>query len=109
MNDVMNLTLSISEGILSVQAPAGSPVAVSYALDGSAIREGSPEAINLLLNHSDSAYGLLVDAAAIAGTQINLTVTAQVMGVNFENAPGMALRRAKPTRFRSNRWLTRQA
>ncbi len=90
-NDVMKVTLSISEGILSVQAPAGSSVAVSYALDGSVILEGSPEAINALLNHSDSAYGLFVDAAAIAGTQINLTVTAQDMGVYFENASGMAL------------------
>lgn len=83
-NDVMKVTLSISEGILSVQAPAGSSVAVSYALDGSVILEGSPEAINALLNHSDSAYGLFVDATAIAGTQINLTVTAQDMGVYFE-------------------------
>ncbi len=94
-NDVMKVTLSISEGILSVQAPAGSSVAVSYALDGSVILEGSPEAINALLNHSDSAYGLFVDAAAIAGTQINLTVTAQDMGVYFENASGMALEESK--------------
>ncbi|ENE5170653.1 retention module-containing protein [Vibrio cholerae] len=94
-NDVMKVTLSISEGILSVQAPAGSSVAVSYALDGSVILEGSPEAINALLNHSDSAYGLFVDAAAIAGTQINLTVTAQDMGVYFENASGMALEENK--------------
>ncbi len=94
-NDVMKVTLSISEGILSVQAPAGSSVTVSYALDGSVILEGSPEAINALLNHSDSAYGLFVDAAAIAGTQINLTVTAQDMGVYFENASGMALEESK--------------
>ncbi|TXZ84993.1 type I secretion C-terminal target domain-containing protein, partial [Vibrio cholerae] len=94
-NDVMKVTLSISEGILSVQAPAGSSVAVSYALDGSVILEGSPEAINALLNHSDSAYGLFVDAAVIAGTQINLTVTAQDMGVYFENASGMALEESK--------------
>lgn len=94
-NDVMKVTLSISEGILSVQAPAGSSVAVSYALDGSVILEGSPEAINALLNHSDSAYGLFVDAAAIPGTQINLTVTAQDMGVYFENASGMALEESK--------------
>ncbi len=94
-NDVMKVTLSISEGILSVQAPAGSSVAVSYALDGSVILEGSPEEINPLLNHSDSAYGLFVDAAAIAGTQINLTVTAQDMGVYFENASGMALEESK--------------
>ncbi|MCD6642427.1 retention module-containing protein [Vibrio cholerae] len=94
-NDVMKVTLSINEGILSVQAPAGSSVAVSYALDGSVILEGSPEAINALLNHSDSAYGLFVDAAAIAGTQINLTVTAQDMGVYFENASGMALEESK--------------
>ncbi|MCX9467729.1 retention module-containing protein [Vibrio cholerae] len=94
-NDVMKVTLSISEGILSVQTPAGSSVAVSYALDGSVILEGSPEAINALLNHSDSAYGLFVDAAAIAGTQINLTVTAQDMGVYFENASGMALEESK--------------
>ncbi|EMU3327009.1 retention module-containing protein [Vibrio cholerae] len=94
-NDVMKVTLSISEGILSVQAPAGSSVAVSYALDGSVILEGSLEAINALLNHSDSAYGLFVDAAAIAGTQINLTVTAQDMGVYFENASGMALEESK--------------
>ncbi|EOW9446817.1 type I secretion C-terminal target domain-containing protein, partial [Vibrio cholerae] len=94
-NDVMKVTLSISEGILSVQAPAGSSVAVSYALDGSVILEGSPEAINALLNHSDSAYGLFVDAVAIAGTQINLTVTAQDMGVYFENASGMALEESK--------------
>ncbi|WP_114704632.1 retention module-containing protein [Vibrio cholerae] len=94
-NDVMKVTLSISEGILSVQAPAGSSVAVSYALDGSVILEGSPEAINALLNHSDSAYGLFVDAATIAGTQINLTVTAQDMGVYFENASGMALEESK--------------
>ncbi|EOE6380188.1 retention module-containing protein [Vibrio cholerae] len=94
-NDVMKVTLSISEGILSVQAPAGSSVAVSYALDGSVILEGSPEAINALLNHSDSAYGLFVGAAAIAGTQINLTVTAQDMGVYFENASGMALEESK--------------
>ncbi len=94
-NDVMKVTLSISEGILSVQAPAGSSVAVSYALDGSVILEGSPEVINALLNHSDSAYGLFVDAAAIAGTQINLTVTAQDMGVYFENASGMALEESK--------------
>ncbi|EJL6337370.1 retention module-containing protein [Vibrio cholerae] len=94
-NDVMKVTLSISEGILSVQAPAGSSVAVSYALDGSVILEGSPEAINALLNHSDSAYGLFVDAAAIGGTQINLTVTAQDMGVYFENASGMALEESK--------------
>ncbi|GHX86228.1 RTX toxins and Ca2+-binding protein [Vibrio cholerae] len=94
-NDVMKVTLSISEGILSVQAPAGSSVAVSYALDGSVILEGSPEAINALLNHSDSAYGLFVDAAAIAGTQMNLTVTAQDMGVYFENASGMALEESK--------------
>ncbi|HGY0671406.1 TPA: retention module-containing protein [Vibrio cholerae] len=94
-NDVMKVTLSISEGILSVQAPAGSSVAVSYALDGSVILEGSPEAINALLNHSDSAYGLFVDATAIAGTQINLTVTAQDMGVYFENASGMALEESK--------------
>lgn len=91
----MKVTLSISEGILSVQAPAGSSVAVSYALDGSVILEGSPEAINALLNHSDSAYGLFVDATAIAGTQINLTVTAQDMGVYFENASGMALEESK--------------
>ncbi|CAB1247029.1 RTX toxins and Ca2+-binding protein [Vibrio cholerae] len=94
-NDVMKVTLSISEGILSIQASAGSSVAVSYALDGSVILEGSPEAINALLNHSDSAYGLFVDAAAIAGTQINLTVTAQDMGVYFENASGMALEESK--------------
>ncbi len=94
-NDVMKVTLNISEGILSVQAPAGSSVAVSYALDGSVILEGSPEAINALLNHSDSAYGLFVDAAVIAGTQINLTVTAQDMGVYFENASGMALEESK--------------
>ncbi|HAS3584431.1 TPA: retention module-containing protein [Vibrio cholerae] len=94
-NDVMKVTLNISEGILSVQAPAGSSVAVSYALDGSVILEGSPEAINALLNHSDSAYGLFVDAAVIAGTQINLTVTAQDMGVYFENASGMELEESK--------------
>ncbi|EGR1124358.1 retention module-containing protein [Vibrio cholerae] len=94
-NDVMKVTLSISEGILSVQAPAGSSVAVSYALDGSVILEGSPEAINAVLNHSDTAYGLFVDAAAIAGTQINLTVTAQDMGVYFDNASGMALEESK--------------
>ncbi len=94
-NDVMKVTLSISEGILSVQAPAGSSVAVSYALNGSVILEGSPEAINAVLNHSDTAYGLFVDAAAIAGTQINLTVTAQDMGVYFENASGMALEESK--------------
>lgn len=70
-------------------------MAVSYALDGSVILEGSPEAINALLNHSDSAYGLFVDATAIAGTQINLTVTAQDMGVYFENASGMALEESK--------------
>ncbi|TQQ03090.1 type I secretion C-terminal target domain-containing protein, partial [Vibrio cholerae] len=38
---------------------------------------------------------LFVDAAAIAGTQINLTVTAQDMGVYFENASGMALEESK--------------
>ncbi|ENM5913014.1 retention module-containing protein [Vibrio mimicus] len=94
-NDVMKVTLSVTEGILSVQAPTGSTVVVSYALDGSAILEGSPDAINALLNHNDPLYGVFVDATAIVGTQIDLTVQAQDLGVYFENASGMALEESK--------------
>ncbi|HGH6015794.1 TPA: retention module-containing protein [Vibrio mimicus] len=94
-NDVIKVTLSVTEGILSVQAPTGSSVVVSYALDGSAILEGSPDAINALLNHNDPLYGVFVDATAIAGTQIDLTVQAQDLGVYFENASGMALEESK--------------
>ncbi|QXC55518.1 retention module-containing protein [Vibrio mimicus] len=94
-NDVMKVTLSVTEGILSVQVPAGSSVVVSYALDGSVILEGSPEAINALLNSSNAAYGVFVDATAIAGTEIDLTVQVQDLGVYYENASGMALEEIK--------------
>ncbi|MGL4223886.1 MAG: DUF5801 repeats-in-toxin domain-containing protein [Vibrio sp.] len=94
-NDVMSVTLSVSQGLLSVQAPVSSSVVVSYALDGSVMLEGSPQAINGLLNHSDPRYGVFVDARAIAGTQIAFTVTVQDRGVYFENAAGIALEESK--------------
>ncbi|ENM3952827.1 retention module-containing protein [Vibrio cholerae] len=94
-NDVMRVALSVTDGVLSVQAPSGSPVVISYALDGSVILEGSPDAINALINHSNPLYGVFVDATAIASTEIELTVQAQDMGVYFENASGMALEETK--------------
>ncbi|EKF9736293.1 retention module-containing protein [Vibrio cholerae] len=94
-NDVMRVALSLTDGVLSVQAPSGSPVVISYALDGSVILEGSPDAINALINHSNPLYGVFVDATAIASTEIELTVQAQDMGVYFENASGMALEETK--------------
>ncbi|HGF7192509.1 TPA: calcium-binding protein, partial [Vibrio cholerae] len=86
---------SVTEGILSVQKPTDSSVVVSYALDGSVILEGSPASINALLNHSDPGYGLFVNATAIAGTAISLTVTAEDNGVYSDNLAGIALEESK--------------
>ncbi|WGK83697.1 retention module-containing protein [Vibrio aestuarianus] len=90
-NQTMSVTLSVTEGILSVVIPAGSSVTQTPALNGDIVLQGTLTDINALLNTTDPINGVFIDATAIAGDTVALTVKANDVGVYADNASGMAL------------------
>ncbi|MGR5256755.1 type I secretion C-terminal target domain-containing protein [Vibrio aestuarianus] len=81
----------MTEGILSVVIPAGSSVTQTPALNGDIVLQGTLTDINALLNTTDPINGVFIDATAIAGDTVALTVKANDVGVYADNASGMAL------------------
>ncbi|OEE47821.1 retention module-containing protein [Vibrio anguillarum] len=90
-NDPMTVILSVSEGLLSAVIPALSSVTQSTNLAGELVLQGTLSDINALLNSSDPASGIFVDATAIGSDHIDLTIKANDGGVYADNVSGMAL------------------
>ncbi|MCC4237302.1 retention module-containing protein [Vibrio anguillarum] len=90
-NDPMTVILSVSEGLLSAVIPALSSVTQSTNLAGELVLQGTLLDINALLNSSDPASGVFVDATAIGSDHIDLTIKANDGGVYADNVSGMAL------------------
>ncbi|WP_237668436.1 T1SS-143 repeat domain-containing protein, partial [Vibrio sp. V38_P2S17PM301] len=88
VNDVITVTLSISDGDLDVVLPAGSGVTQGSGLPGQVILMGTLDDINAVLSSNDPDSGVFVDASEVASDQIALTVRADDNGVYSQVGEG---------------------
>ncbi|MHA2759546.1 retention module-containing protein [Vibrio harveyi] len=90
-NEIMTVTLSLTEGDVRVEPPAGSGVTVGNGMAGEVILMGTPDNINAVLGATDAAEGVFVDAGDVNAASISLSVKVEDNGVYFENTAGTAL------------------
>ncbi|EMD1176778.1 retention module-containing protein [Vibrio harveyi] len=90
-NEIMTVTLSLTEGDVRVEPPAGSGVTVGNGMAGEVILMGTPDNINAVLGATDAAEGVFVDAGDVNAAFISLSVKVEDNGVYFENTAGTAL------------------
>ncbi|WP_104025815.1 retention module-containing protein [Vibrio hyugaensis] len=90
-NEIMTVTLSVSEGDVRVEAPTSSGVTVGSGMAGEVILMGTPGDISAVLGATDAAEGVFVDAGDVDSASITLSVKAEDNGVYFENTAGTAL------------------
>ncbi|MGR5163188.1 retention module-containing protein [Vibrio owensii] len=90
-NEIMTVTLAVTEGDVRVEPPAGSGVTVGAGMFGEIILMGTPDNINSVLGATDSSEGVFVDAGDVDAASITLSVKVEDNGVYFENASGTAL------------------
>ncbi|MEL7457952.1 MAG: cadherin-like domain-containing protein, partial [Pseudomonadota bacterium] len=90
-NELMTVTLSVTEGDVRVEPPVGSGVTVGAGMAGEVILMGTPDNINAVLGATDASEGVFVDAGDVDAASINLSVKVEDNGVYFENAAGTAL------------------
>ncbi|EGQ7647087.1 TPA: retention module-containing protein [Vibrio alginolyticus] len=90
-NESMTVTLTVTEGDLRVEPPAGSGVTVGAGMAGEITLMGTPDNINSVLGATDASEGVFVDAGDVNAASITLSVKVEDNGVYFENASGTAL------------------
>jgi hypothetical protein len=90
-NEIMTVTLAVTEGDVRVEPPAGSGVTVGAGMFGEIILMGTPDNINSVLGATDASEGAFVDAGDVDAASITLSVKVEDNGVYFENASGTAL------------------
>ncbi|MFM2625396.1 retention module-containing protein [Vibrio owensii] len=90
-NEIMTVTLAVTEGDVRVETPAGSGVTVGAGMFGEIILMGTPDNINSVLGATDTSEGVFVDAGDVDAASITLSVKVEDNGVYFENASGTAL------------------
>ncbi len=90
-NESMTVTLTVTEGDLRVEPPAGSGVTVGAGMAGEITLMGTPDNINSVLGATDASEGVFVDAGDVNAASITLSVKVEDNGVYFENASGSAL------------------
>ncbi|MET2949388.1 retention module-containing protein [Vibrio owensii] len=90
-NEIMTVTLAVTEGDVRVEPPAGSGVTVGAGMFGEIILMGTPDNINSVLGATDASEGIFVDAGDVDAASITLSVKVEDNGVYFENASGTAL------------------
>ncbi|NOJ18755.1 retention module-containing protein [Vibrio jasicida] len=90
-NEIMTVTLAVTEGDVRVEPPAGSGVTVGAGMFGEIILMGTPDNINSVLGATDAYEGVFVDAGDVDAASITLSVKVEDNGVYFENASGTAL------------------
>ncbi|HDM8046003.1 TPA: cadherin-like domain-containing protein, partial [Vibrio campbellii] len=90
-NELMTVTLSVTEGDVRVEPPVGSGVTVGAGIAGEVILMGTPDNINAVLSATDASEGVFVDAGDVDAASITLSVKVEDNGVYFENAAGTAL------------------
>ncbi|WP_061027094.1 retention module-containing protein [Vibrio jasicida] len=90
-NEIMTVTLAVTEGDVRVEPPAGSGVTVGAGMFGEIILMGTPDNINSVLGATDASEGVFVDAGDVDAASITLSVKVEDNGVYFENASGTAL------------------
>uniref|UniRef100_UPI003D6A44FF tandem-95 repeat protein n=1 Tax=Vibrio campbellii TaxID=680 RepID=UPI003D6A44FF len=90
-NELMTVTLSVTEGDVRVEPPVGSGVTVGAGMAGEVILMGTPDNINAVLGATDASEGVFVDAGDVDAASITLSVKVEDNGVYFENAAGTAL------------------
>ncbi|MGR5130828.1 retention module-containing protein [Vibrio alfacsensis] len=90
-NEIMTVTLSVDEGVLRVETPAGSGVTIGRGMSGEVMLMGTPDNINAVISSTNSGLGVFVDAGDVSSSSITLSVKAEDNGVYFENETGTAL------------------
>ncbi|HHF2928699.1 TPA: retention module-containing protein [Vibrio alginolyticus] len=90
-NEIMTVTLTVTEGDLRVEPPTGSGVTVGAGMAGEITLMGTPDNINSVLGATDASEGVFVDAGDVNAASITLSVKVEDNGVYFENASGTAL------------------
>ncbi|HCG8515254.1 TPA: retention module-containing protein [Vibrio parahaemolyticus] len=90
-NEIMTISLSTSEGDVSVIAPSGSGVTQGVGLAGETVLMGTLSQLNAVLTSTDPNIGVFVDASDVNSSAISLTVTADDNGIYYENSTGTSL------------------
>ncbi|HHC6646622.1 TPA: retention module-containing protein [Vibrio parahaemolyticus] len=90
-NEIMTISLSTSEGDVSVIAPSGSGVTQGVGLAGETVLMGTLFQLNAVLTSTDPNVGVFVDASDVNSSAISLTVTADDNGIYYENSTGTSL------------------
>ncbi|TPA30081.1 tandem-95 repeat protein [Vibrio parahaemolyticus] len=90
-NEIMTISLSTSEGDVSVIAPSGSGVTQGVGLAGETVLMGTLSQLNAVLASTDPNVGVFVDASDVNSSAISLTVTADDNGIYYENSTGTSL------------------
>ncbi|KOF44532.1 RTX toxins-related Ca2+-binding protein [Vibrio parahaemolyticus] len=90
-NEIMTISLSTSEGDVSVIAPSGSGVTQGVGLAGETVLMGTLSQLNAVLTSTDPNVGVFVDASDVNSSAISLTVTADDNGIYYENSTGTSL------------------
>ncbi|EJG2007930.1 retention module-containing protein [Vibrio parahaemolyticus] len=90
-NEIMTISLSTSEGDVSVIAPSGSGVTQGVGLAGETVLMGTLSQLNAVLTSTDPNVGVFVDASDVNSSAISLTVTADDNGIYYENSTGRSL------------------
>ncbi len=90
-NEIMTISLSTSEGDVSVIAPSGSGVTQGVGLAGETVLMGTLSQLNAVLTSTDPNVGAFVDASDVNSSAISLTVTADDNGIYYENSTGTSL------------------
>ncbi|TNY89427.1 calcium-binding protein, partial [Vibrio parahaemolyticus] len=90
-NEIMTISLSTSEGDVSVIAPSGSGVTQGVGLAGETVLMGTLSQLNAVLTSTAPNVGVFVDASDVNSSAISLTVTADDNGIYYENSTGTSL------------------
>ncbi len=90
IDDDITVTLTVNDGVLSINPASPEGVTVSPIVDGIEL-VGSPSDINAILSDVSNSNGIFVDASSVDASNIELTINVNDGGVYYENAAGMAL------------------
>ncbi|EIT7125892.1 retention module-containing protein [Vibrio parahaemolyticus] len=85
-NEIMTISLSASEGDVSVIAPSGSGVTQGVGLAGETVLMGTLSQLNAVLTSTDPNVGVFVDASDVNSSAISLN-----NGIYYENSTGTSL------------------
>nr|WP_269375767.1 cadherin-like domain-containing protein [Vibrio sinaloensis] len=87
-NDLMTVTLSVSQGTLSLVVPAGLNITATGNGSGTLTLSGTLDDLNALLDKpSSNNVGVFIDASSVSGNKVDLEVTAK----DSWNSSGLAL------------------